>query len=764
MSQPWLLPPQSAAEQPATLAPHGPSFGEADPALDPLVLWGRATGWIGMLQGGDGGLRVAIELPLDGGQRRAAAQALLAMPAPGAAAGPDQPWLQLAPLHRQALSAATPPRFLTARVSFAGLRALAQVCWRVKPAYVGSGQARDGAAPPAPAPSGALLAALLASGQQIEAAARLRASLGDALFEPLTAAPAESTPPPPANAGPSAAPVEPVACAASAPPIFGVIDFGIAFAHPRLRGELRQAWAGRVRYLWDQGRSAAWAPAGQAPRWRSLAGDFAYGRELSSAEMAQAQQAAEALVGSRDQVLLEQTCYALLGLPELLDPVSHGTAVLDLATGRDDGADRWLDDVDVIAVQLPEAAVQDVSGGWMATYVIDAVRYILARAAAIDPRAPVVINLSYGHFAGSHDGLSLLECFLDDLIDTTPGLSIVLPAGNLPDDGRATHAEGEVAPGQSARLDWFVEAGDPTQSFLQVWIAGDAVPEVTVTDPRYQADLVLNEARRHAVWRPVGQAAPQDWACAVWLRSDCRSGGRHALQADDTRPADGLAQHLLYLAMKPTLEDERSLAWGSAAPPGAWRVQIHNPGRVPMRIGAWVERDEPGRDPRPERHQSSLSAPAGGALRASTRDTLIALAGGARTWVVDGSTPADGHSGPPPPHYGRGAQGSPRRRPDIAAPAARRVGNSRVGVEVMANVGEGRFRMEGTSLSAALLSRGLLEEWATGTRELRDHHGPVPPPTTEPDQGRSVVMLGRGPRGEPARQPIGQGSEAPASA
>jgi len=104
----------------------------------------------------------------------------------------------------------------------------------------------------------------------------------------------------------------------------------------------------------------------------------------------------------------------------------HGTHVMGIAAGADDTYTGVAPDSDIMFVFNSS---QDAdSGGSFATAVIEGVNALFSQADAADQAA--VVNLSLGSSVGAHDGTSLLEQGLDDLVGTRPGRIIVNAAGN----------------------------------------------------------------------------------------------------------------------------------------------------------------------------------------------------------------------------------------------------------------------------------------------------------------------------------------------
>lgn len=123
--------------------------------------------------------------------------------------------------------------------------------------------------------------------------------------------------------------------------------------------------------------------------------------------------------------------------------VNHGTFVLDIAAGPREftasvaglgpalawdplAPPSWQAATDlasrcpIVAVQLDWATVKDTSGGSMRAHLLDGLLYILSNCAL---QADVVVNMSWGTLAGPHDGSSLFERALDELVGLLAGAS-----------------------------------------------------------------------------------------------------------------------------------------------------------------------------------------------------------------------------------------------------------------------------------------------------------------------------------------------------
>jgi hypothetical protein len=465
-------------------------------------------------------------------------------------------------------------------------------------------------------------------------------------------------------------------------PVLGLIDGGLALANAAF---LDAHGAPRVQHFWrqDSGCGGPW-PAqnhhgdGHVPldpaRAGPTPGDLGYGHELDAAAIARAMQRFTSAGGSLD----EDALYRHLQLWDLARPVNHGTHVMSLASGRgsllrphDDIASRC----DLVAVQLDWANILDTSGGAMNVSVLDGLMYILARCA---PSAEVVVNISWGTLAGPHDGSSLLEAAMDQLIDLRGGrLQITVPAGNAYQS--RTHANATLAPGTEETLHWRIQPDDRTQSFLEIWLpeGADGV-QIAVTPPGQSQPL--------PAMRP-GQSG-------LWTGGDASGAKAKTLCAliYPERTALGTQGTCALLALAPTVGWEASTA---TAPCGVWQVRLTNTGTEAVTFNAYIERDDVALGQHTGARQSCFEDPrvdTSGNLGSFVDDpanptpirhsgTFNSLSTGQRTISVGGTRrvfdPALGHLSRfaryspqlPDPDAGRAQRPSVKKLPDALQPS-----------------------------------------------------------------------------------------------
>lgn len=360
-------------------------------------------------------------------------------------------------------------------------------------------------------------------------------------------------------------------------PVLGLIDGGLAVANAAFRDAHGRT---RVKRFWRQDNfyGGPWpgtprhnrvpldpARAGPEPH------DMGYGHELDGT-------AIDAAIArfTRQGRLDEDALYRHLQMWDLARPVNHGTHVTGLATApggllnpqHNDFASRC----ELVAVQLDWVNVLDTSGGAMNVSVLDGLLYIVSRCAE---DAAMVVNISWGTLAGPHDGSSLLEAAMDELIERLGGrLQITVPAGNGYQS--RTHANAELPP-RLARNDpglalhWRVQPDDHTQSFLEIWLPdGSAGVSIEVQPPERPAQAVRLTPGQSGMWtdahgRPL-------WSLIYPTRSALGKRGTCAL-----------------LALEPTASHDPQRA---LAPLGRWTVTLRNAGRAPVVFDAYVERDD----------------------------------------------------------------------------------------------------------------------------------------------------------------------------
>ncbi|WP_280153312.1 S8 family serine peptidase [Piscinibacter sp. XHJ-5] len=451
--------------------------------------------------------------------------------------------------------------------------------------------------------------------------------------------------------------------------VIGIVDDFVAFGHPRLRD---RDGASRVRFVLSQDTEA---PAAIDPGlWRSLGID---GHELCT-------------IGVPPDRLVN-------AYPKVLPRATHGTHVADLAAGCDDDSDA-VRHAEVIAVHLPRSVVADTSGGAMNVRMLDALRYIVRRAG---PQAKVVVNMSFATTAGPHDGSSILERAIDDLVRARrpQRFAVVVPAGNAHEArGHARFTLDRTR--QEQLLHWQIAPDDLTPTFMEIWL------------PHGMSERVGVRVRP-----PAGPASPPLQGPRVWLDPS------HAAPAFGVvflpRVANGATGTMILVVVGPTVTRR---VGATPAPHGLWTVELSHDGAADIgEIHAWIERDDSmgpqpagGRqsafvDPQYVRPGQVPEPPADGALAYVKREgSFNTIATGEQTVVVGAHVPGmrNGRADPAAGYSG-GGPNRPPGRDGSDFTAAGEESATLHGLRAAATGGVDTVRMNGTSVSAPQATRAI---------------------------------------------------------
>lgn len=367
--------------------------------------------------------------------------------------------------------------------------------------------------------------------------------------------------------------------------IVAIIDDGIPFAHRNFVGA---AGAGtRLDYCWSQSATGAGRP-------------MLFGQEYDKATIDVLYDAHKGDEGA----VYRAAGLAGGGDPQVRFPLdrmhSHGAHVLDSLTGQTPGkADPRMDRVHVIAVDLPAMASADTSGFGKDMFVLSAMHYILDRAERIaavhakpGTQVPLVVNLSYGHSSGPHDGNGLVEAAFDEMIAARRAhhpTAVVLPSGNMfmqsihavMTERHFDEAHGPVS------LDWFLPPDDRTSSFLEIWFPDGVTPDDLKVELVPPAQGCLDQV---VFGFPGGGMA----------HAPITVGTEVIGQLSTERYRDGRWRHVVALAPTEVLPDQ------VPAPAGRWTLRVTKvmadpvPGYTTDDTGQaqagglqfWIQRDE----------------------------------------------------------------------------------------------------------------------------------------------------------------------------
>ncbi|MGR3375108.1 S8 family serine peptidase [Salipiger abyssi] len=375
---------------------------------------------------------------------------------------------------------------------------------------------------------------------------------------------------------PSGAPEAPAPTAAAAQtsgqvqPIVAIIDDGLAFLNARFRKD------GQTRF------HAVWLQA--LERSGPGAKSMYLGEVMTRGEI-------DALL-ARGTALNEPAEYAAVNARlarynarrSTDHGTSHGTHVLDLAAGADpQDADDPARDWPLIGVQLPPQAVADTSGTRFESYMVQAMRWILREAQQIDPRAPVIVNLSMGMLAGPKDGTRFAEYQIAREAaawEATKGqpVRVVWSFGNDYRKrlvARFDYPEAHPRSATDRSIEWVVQPGDQTESFLELR-SGAGQPldglHLSLTTP----------AGLSSGFAPLAPGESR----SLTLGSEAVARIYHV---PDYRLDDDTVQRAYYLiALAPTA----SCHGEALAPAGTWRLACRHAGSEALSLHLQIQRDD----------------------------------------------------------------------------------------------------------------------------------------------------------------------------
>lgn len=374
--------------------------------------------------------------------------------------------------------------------------------------------------------------------------------------------------------------------------IVATIDDGIGFANARFRLSVEET---RVEYFWDM--PSRLGGTGRVLRKRDI--DTAL-RECDCDE--------EAIY--RRFGLIDHSVHRRLPLKFAM---THGTHVLDVATGYDFGdmQDRTVAAKrPIIAVQLPSDVIAERSDALMPVYLTWALGQIayLARQLALRIARrrgrslnylPLVVNFSFGAMGGPHDGEAPIELAIRSFVENYralpggPACEVVVPVGN----GFLSRniAKLKIAANRRLKpLPWRVQPDDKTSSYVQIWLPASAESQqqiaVALQPPRG------GPARR--TWSKLGEALDWEVDGVVLARLYHLRVGR----------PNGLARERIVIAIRATepLDEPEP-----CSPAGLWWIHFKDNGLLSpgQKLDIRIQRDDSLYGQRPTGRQSYFDHP-----------------------------------------------------------------------------------------------------------------------------------------------------------
>jgi subtilisin family serine protease len=457
--------------------------------------------------------------------------------------------------------------------------------------------------------------------------------------------------------------------------LVGFVDTGLDVDHPGLKS----ADGGtRVVALWDQ------RPRGSGPG----PAPYGYGHVHDRQAI--------------DAALRTPAPYEALGYhPGDADRTSrgaHGQHVCDIAVGNGGagGPVGLAPEADVAFVHLAQKGTGGLANLGDSVRLLEAIDFLFRLAGD----RPCVVNCSLGRHGGPHDGRTLTEMALDEVLAGTTGRCVVLSGGNY--FAKPIHARHRLARGDTALLRVVVDEEDHTGNEVEAWYGGDDELAVQVESP-------------------TGEATP--WV-ALGGRLDVEEDGHVVGRIYHRRHDPNNGDNHVDLFLDPS------------ASAGPWRVTL-----LARRVDgdgvvhAWIERDQ-ACDPCQALFPTAESDP---------RSTVGTIATGHLPLVV-GAYDAHEPDRPLAPFSSSGPTRDGRAKPDVVAPGYQVLAARSAPAGTRHSPGL-QVRKSGTSMAAPTVTGAIALGLSVAPRPLgmRDVRALVLSTATAPPPGSDAsARLGHG--------------------
>ncbi|MFZ5961968.1 S8 family serine peptidase [Thalassococcus sp. BH17M4-6] len=281
---------------------------------------------------------------------------------------------------------------------------------------------------------------------------------------------------------------------------------------------------------------------------------------------------------------------------------SHGTVVMDLAAGADpDDSDDPVGKWPLLGVQLPPQAIADTSGTHFESYMVQGMRWILAQAAQINPKAPVIVNISLGMLAGPKDGTRFTEYQISQeamnwQAVTGQPVRVVWSFGNNRLSRQVARFDYDTANPRHATdrgIVWRAQPDDLTPSYMEVRTDPDTPTE----------DLQVHLTAPDGTSSGFAAMAPGQ---VRTLEKDGTAVARIYLNPAHELSTSTTQRPFYLLALAPT---NTLLAGDTLAPSGGWEVAVRHAGPAAATVHLQIQRGDSLPSYEPQGRQSYFDSP-----------------------------------------------------------------------------------------------------------------------------------------------------------
>jgi hypothetical protein len=169
---------------------------------------------------------------------------------------------------------------------------------------------------------------------------------------------------------------------------------------------------------------------------------------------------------------------------------AHGTHVMDIAAGKGVvGKPGIAPNAKLLFVHLGAGDTSGINTLGDSVRILEAIDFV--RKMAEDK--PLVINLSVGRHGGPHDGNTLVERAIDNLLSERDNTMVCQSTGNYYNTN--THAAGIVRPGKMVPLSFIISKADTTPNELEIWYSGKDSFSFTIKNAELRISAELGEKK-----------------------------------------------------------------------------------------------------------------------------------------------------------------------------------------------------------------------------------------------------------------------------